>query len=146
MNPRSSAGHPHLYHQQYYYETTRPPETSTHARPGTQTARQRPQEAVRSYENDVLRVVTAPGPYTTKAAAGNQAQSPVDEIRQQYVALSERVDELHELRRGEGYGARMEEINAIRVEMARVASKLHNHHSSLPENSPNKGRVQTLDA
>ncbi len=38
------------------------------------------------------------------------------------------------------------EINAIRVEMERVASKLHNHHPSLPENSPNKGRVQTLDA
>jgi hypothetical protein len=60
------------------------------------------------------------------------------------MALSERVDELHELRRREGYGARMDlEIDAIHVEMARVASKLHNHHSSLPKNSPN--RAQNLD-
>ena len=98
------------------------------------------------YENDALCVVTAPGHHTTKTSAGNEAQSPVDELRQQFVALSERVEELHELRRGEGYGARMEEINAIRVEMARVASKLQNYHSSLPENSPNRGQGQTLDA
>jgi hypothetical protein len=43
-----------------------------------------------------------------------------------------------------------EEINTIRVEMARVASTLHNHHSPLPENSPNRAQldsqVQNLDA
>jgi len=39
----------------------------------------------------------------------------------------------------------MDEINALHVEMTRVAGKLHNHHSSLPENSLNKGRGQTLD-
>ena len=68
------------------------------------------------YENNVLRVVTAPGHHTTKMSARNQAQPPVDELCQQYVALSERVDMLHKLRRGEGYGARMEEINVICVE------------------------------
>jgi hypothetical protein len=146
MNPRTSAGQSNLYNHYYYYETTRPPETSTYARPGTRTARQRPQEAARSYENDALCVVTAPEPYTTKTSAGNQVYSPTDELHQQYVALSERVDELHELRRREGYGARMDEINAVRVEMARVAGKLNGYPSSLPEYPPNKGRVQTLDA
>jgi len=146
MNPRSSAGHSNLYNHYYYYETTRPPETSSYACPGTQTARTRPQEAARSYENDALRVVTDPGHHTTKMSAENEAHSPTDELCRQYAALSERVDKLHELRRGEGYGARMEEINAIRVERAGVASKIYNHLSSLPEYPPNKGRGQTLDA
>jgi len=51
------------------------------------------------------------------------------------MVLSERLDVLRKLRRGEGYGARMNEIDAVRVEMDRVAGKLHNHHSSLPENT-----------
>jgi hypothetical protein len=79
-------------------------------------------------------------------AVGNQAHSTKDDLCQQYAALSERVDELHELRRREGYGARMEEIDAICVKMARVASKLHNHHSSLPKNSLNRAQVQNLNA
>ena len=120
MNPRSSAGHPNLYHQHYYYETTRPPETSSYAPPGTKTARTRPQEAAQSYEYDASRVITAPGEYTTKTSAGNQAQSPVDELRQQYMVLSERLDVLRKLRRGDGYGARMNEIDAVHVEMDRV--------------------------
>jgi hypothetical protein len=146
MNPRASVGHPNLYHQQYYYETTRPPETSSYACPGTRMTRQRPQEATQSYEYDASCVVAAPGQYTTKKSAGNQVESPVDELRQQYAALSERVDELRELRKREGYGARMNEINVVRVEMAKVAGKLNSYLSSLPEYLPNKGRVQTLDA
>jgi len=68
-------------------------------------SRTRLQEAAQSYENDTLCVVTAPELYTTKTLAGNEAHSPQDDLRQQYAALSVRVDELHELRSREGYGA-----------------------------------------
>ena len=144
MNPRSSAGHPNLYHQHYYYETTRPPETSTHARPGTRTVRTRPQQAALPADDDVLCVITAPGRHPTKAAAGDH--SPNNNNLQQYAALSEELRELNELRRGEGYGARMDEVNAVRVEMTRVAGKLNNCPSSLPQYPPSEERVQTLDA
>ena len=75
MNPRSSAGRPNLYHHQYYYETTRPPETSTDTRPGTRTTQTRPQEAARSYENNVLCIVTVHGSWTPHDESGGRESS-----------------------------------------------------------------------
>ena len=45
-----------------------------------------------------------------------------------------------------GYETRMAEIDARRVETARVARKSTTYHPPLPEYDPNKVRMQELDA